>query len=250
MMKGVVMMSNIVLNLLVFDEQVKKGNLQSDLISEGIKLGFNQFEVRREYFSNIEKESIDIKKLADNFDLELFYSVPDEVFNQGEINTNLQTYLEEAKAFGAKHIKWNIGDFENFKGELTELTVLTNQGIEVNIENDQTELSGKIKAIEAFMKAVTKEGINIGYVYDLGNWPFVEEDETEAAKKLAQYVKYIHVKDVKKQQDKPLVKPLDHGDIDWRACLAILPCDVPIAIEYPTRSSKEILTAKELLEEV
>lgn len=250
MMKGVVMMNNIVLNLLVFDEQVKNGNLQSNLISEGIKLGFNQFEVRREYFSNIEKESIDIKKLADNFDLELFYSVPDEVFKQGEINTNLQTYLEEAKAFGAKHIKWNIGDFENFKGELTELTVLTNQGIEVNIENDQTELSGKIKAIEAFMKAVTKVGVNIGYVYDLGNWPFVEEDETEAAKKLAQYVKYIHVKDVKKQQNKPLVKPLDHGDIDWRACLAILPSDVPIAIEYPTRSSTEICAAKKLLEEV
>lgn len=241
-------MDNVVLNLLVYDKRVKDGDLQNELINEGIKLGFNQFEIRREYFSNIKKESIDIKKLANEFNLELFYSVPDEVFKQGEINPNLQNYLEEAKAFGAKHIKWNIGDFENFEGELTELTVLTNQGIEVNIENDQTELSGKIKAIETFMKAVTNEEVNIGYVYDLGNWPFVGEDETEAAKKLAQYVKYIHVKDVKKQQAKPLVKPLDQGDIDWRACLEILPSDVPVAIEYPTKSSADILAAKKLLE--
>lgn len=46
------------------------------------------------------------------------------------------------------------------------------------------------------MKAVTKAGVNIGYVYDLGNWRFVGEDERAAAELLKDYVQYIHVKDV------------------------------------------------------
>lgn len=242
-------MMNPVLNMLVYAEKNNQGYFQHELLEEGIKLGFNRFEIRREYFKEFEKEVNSIKKLVDKYNIELFYSVPDEVFVNGVINNELINYLKEAKQLGVKHIKWNIGDFKNFKGSLKELNELTNQGIEINIENDQTQTSGRIESIQSFMEAVAKEQVNIGYVYDLGNWRFVGQSEKEAAEKLKEYVRYIHVKDVKETKEGLLAVGLDHGDINWRSILAVLPKDVPVAIEYPTLSASEILEAKQLLEE-
>ena len=242
-------MDNLVLNLLVFNQDVTEGKLQKELIEKGMNLGFKALEIRREYFKDIQKEAAEIKKLVDDHHLELFYSVPDEVFVNGEINPKLVDYLEEAKILGVKHIKWNIGDFANFKGNLSTLNQLTNKGIEINIENDQTQVSGKMKAIHEFMKAVQKEEVAIGYVYDLGNWRFVGEHEEEAAKLLAPFVTYIHVKDVEEVNHQKRAVKLDSGEIKWRSVLEMLPNDVPVAIEYPTETSEEIIEAKKLLEE-
>ncbi|SFH55194.1 Sugar phosphate isomerase/epimerase [Pisciglobus halotolerans] len=245
------MMKNkqLVLNLLVFAEKVQKGAVQSELIEEAVALGFRKIEVRREYFKDLASERADIKKLAEEYELELFYSVPDEVFVDGNVNPKLGDYLSEAKQMNIKHIKWNIGDFAHFKGDVTELKSLTEQGIAINIENDQTQTSGTISAIDTFMRAVKEAGVNIGYVYDLGNWRFVGENEKEAAEQLGKYVRYIHVKDVTYQDNKPQAAGLDHGEIDWRDILTLLPKDAPIAIEYPTTEKQEILEAKALLEE-
>lgn len=243
------MSNNLVLNLLVFDNKRKEGILQDELIRYGIKLGFKAIEVRREYFADLKKEIPLIKHLADEFELELFYSVPDEIFVNGKINHKLEGYLAEAKQLGVKHIKWNIGDFKNYSGDISELKGLTQQGININVENDQTKTSGKIEPIKKFMEAVKANQIAIGYVYDLGNWRFVGEDEQCAAELLNKYVTYIHVKDVKIIQGEPTAAGLGKGEINWQKILGILPHDVPIAIEYPTVSNDEILEAKQLLEE-
>lgn len=243
-------MKSIVLNLLVFNQQFIEGKTQKELVKKGIELGFNQIEVRREYFRELESELLDVKKIAEKSTIELFYSVPEEIFVKGEINPHLTDYLLEAKEMGARHIKFNIGDFKNYQGKLTELKKLTEYGINVRVENDQTETSGKIAAINEFMKAVTQEEIEISYVYDLGNWRFVGEDEREAAQQLAKYVTYIHVKDVETSSGKSVATGLDQGEINWRDILDILPTDLPIAIEYPTTQMDEIIAAKKLLEEV
>lgn len=236
----------IVLNTLVFADRVEKGETQSKLMEDVWQLGFKNVEIRREYIHSFEVEVPEIAEAAKKFDLELFYSVPDEVFVNGKINQNLTGYLEEAKLFGVKHIKFNIGDFEHFKGDLSaELTPLLEQGIEVNIENDQTQTSGTITAIQTFMKAVTEKEINLGYVYDLGNWRFVGEDETQAANQLGSHVRYIHLKDVAIVDGANQAAGLDKGDINWRNILDILPKKVPVAIEYPTLSNQEIIEAQQ-----
>lgn len=238
----------IVLNLLVFAKEVEAGALQAKLLLKAKELGFNKVELRREYFKNIKEEMPVIKKIADDQGIELFYSVPDEVFVNREVNPKLTEYLMEANQLGVKHIKWNIGDFHEDRS-LAELQALTEKGIEINIENDQTQTSGTIQAIATFMEAVKKAELAIGYVYDLGNWRFVGESEEAAAKQLAEYVRYIHVKDVAYANDQPQAAELDKGVIEWRNILAILPKDVPVAIEYPTTSDEQILAAKQLLEE-
>ncbi|MGG5333300.1 sugar phosphate isomerase/epimerase family protein [Enterococcus sp. AZ163] len=238
----------IVLNLLVFAKEAEAGALQAELLMKAKELGFNKVELRREYFQNIKEEIPVIKKLAEKNDIELFYSVPDEVFVNREINPNLTKYLMEVKELGVKHIKWNIGDFHK-DIELANLQALTEEGVEVNVENDQTQTSGTIQAILTFMEAVNIARLAIGYVYDLGNWRFVGESEEVAAEKLSAYVRYIHVKNVAYENNQPQAAELDKGVIKWRKILEILPQNIPVAIEYPTTSDKQILTAKQLLEE-
>lgn len=242
-------MKSIVLNLLVFNQEFLAGKSQKELVEKAVLLGFDKIEVRREYFRDLKSEIPEIKQLVDTHGIELFYSVPEEVFVNGTINSNLVDYLKEANEMSAQHIKWNIGDYAHFTGNLAELSPLTEMGVNVTIENDQTNTSGKIKAIQTFMKAVSNEGLKIGYVYDLGNWRFVGEDEEVAAEQLKQYVTYIHVKDVESVEGQPVAAGLDKGDINWRQVLQVLPQDVPVAIEYPTEKDSEILEAKELLEE-
>ncbi|PEZ84319.1 sugar phosphate isomerase [Bacillus cereus] len=236
----------LVLNFLVFTNEIENGVLQEDLLRQSVDLGFTNVEIRREYFKDLTKEMPVIQKEANRLNLGLFYSVPDEIYIDGTLNPKLNQYLAEAKKMGVKHIKWNIG---NFTGELhaAQLRKLLEQGIAISIENDQTQTSGTIAAIKTFMKAVKKERIDIGYVYDLGNWRFVGEDEQQAAEILKEYVRYIHVKDVL-EKSAPLAIGLDRGEIDWRKVLAVLPKS-PIAIEYPTTSRVQILEAKKLLEE-
>ena len=239
--------NKLVLNFLVYADRVANGATQSELLQEISDLGFTQVEIRREYFKNIDSEIPVIQSEAKRLSLDLFYSVPDEVYVQGELNPKLEQYLSEAKQMGVKHIKWNIGDFTGVLHE-NELKALLDQGIEISIENDQTQTSGTIDAIDRFMKAVKVAGLTIGYVYDLGNWRFVGENELEAAELLKDYVHYIHVKDVKYSEEQPVAAGLDHGLIDWRKALDLLPKDVPVAIEYPTTENSEILEAKDLLE--
>lgn len=240
--------TQLVLNLLVFADEVAAGAKQSELIQKAADLGFSKVEIRREYFKALETELLEVKKIAEANQIELFYSVPDEVFLKNGLNPKLNEYLSEAKLAGVKHIKWNIGAF-NEKSDLSQLAKLTGSQIEINIENDQTQTSGTISAISQFMEAVKKNQVDVGYVYDLGNWRFVGEDEKIAAEKLTDYVRYIHVKDVSYSNGQPQAAFLDQGEINWREILTILPQDVPVAIEYPTTADEQILAAKKLLEE-
>lgn len=237
----------LVLNFLVYADRVANGELQGELLQEIADLGFNQVEVRREYFKDLNSEMSVIQSEAERLNLKLFYSVPDEVYINGEINPKLEQYLEEARKMGVQHIKWNIGDFNGDIHE-AELKALLNKDIAISIENDQTQTSGTIKAIDNYMKEIKRAGLSIGYVYDLGNWRFVGEDEVRAAELLKNYVHYIHVKDVRYEEEKPQAAGLDRGEINWRKVLDNLPNNVPIAIEYPTTTNIEILEAKELLE--
>ncbi|KRO15563.1 sugar phosphate isomerase/epimerase family protein [Lacticaseibacillus saniviri] len=239
-------MVQLAANLLLLADEWQAGKSQAELIPELIDLGFNTIEVRREYFRDIDKEMPQIAQLVKEHNLTLYYSVPDDVFVDGQVNQDLQTYLDEGKQMGIKKIKWNIGDFANFDEDLTDaLNPLVSQGIEVNIENDQTQISGRLEPVQDFLDAVQTANVDLGYVYDLGNWPFVGEDPLKAAKALAPYVRYIHVKDDVTSGKAPVTVPLDEGDLPWRDILDVLPHNVPVAIEYPTQNHDVITTAME-----
>ncbi|MCH4172691.1 MAG: sugar phosphate isomerase/epimerase [Lactobacillus sp.] len=235
-------------NLLLLADKWQAGADQVSLAAELADLGFSTIEIRREYFRDIAQEIPEVAKLAADKGLTLYYSIPAELFVAGQLNPELETFMAEAKAMGIQKAKFNIGDFANFNGDLVQtLQPLLSHGIEVNIENDQTQASGRLAPVQTFLEAVQAAKLNLGYVYDLGNWPFVREDPLEAAKALSPYVRYIHVKDDLTSGADPITVPLDLGDLPWRRILDVLPKTVPVALEYPTADTDVIKVGREKL---
>ncbi|AEV95968.1 sugar phosphate isomerase/epimerase family protein [Pediococcus claussenii] len=227
-------------NLLLLNQEHEDGKQQLELLQELYELGFRSFEVRREFFFNIDEEIPAIRNWAQEHNIELFYSIPDELFVDGMLNSKLLQYIKESHTMGIKKAKFNIGDYEHFQGDFKasfETLEKTLDGLEINVENDQTQTSGRIKPILKFLNDIKNSQINVGYVYDLGNWEFTGENFFEAAETLKNFIRYIHVKDV---TEGPEVRPLDEGQLDWRKALDVLPTNVPIALEYPVLSNAVI----------
>ncbi|KRN76977.1 sugar phosphate isomerase/epimerase family protein [Weissella minor] len=231
----------IVLNNLVFNKEHAAGEKQITMLQNALDFGITSVEIRREYFYDIASEMNDIKKFAEENDIKLFYSVPEALFINNELNAELETYFDEAEQMGIYAIKFNIGEFNEITtDELATLNQFTTRLDQVNIENNQIKSMGSVAAIERFMKLMIDNHISIGYVYDMGNWRYVSDNELSAARALAGFVKYIHVKDAIGTGNQTKTVPLGEGHIHWRNILNILPKDVPVAIEYPVTSSEQI----------
>lgn len=243
--------SNIVLNTLVFDQQHQEGLSQADMLNKITSFDLSTAEVRREYFTNIADETIAIAEQNKKLGLKLFYSVPETIFTKdGLLNPDLPKYFKEAETMGISSLKMNIGNFEAYSGNLaSDLKPYSDAKIEFNIENDQTELNGTINNISTFLNAVKQANIDIKFVFDLGNWRYVGQSENDAATKLHDFVRYIHVKNVLiDNNNKYAVVPLDKGVINWQETLRLLPSSLPIALEYPAtdneiRSGIQLLTS-------
>ncbi|GAK31795.1 sugar phosphate isomerase [Weissella oryzae SG25] len=240
--------AQIVLNNLVFDKEHQAGENQLTMLKKALEFNISQVELRREYFFDIENEIKDIKNFTNTHGIKLFYSVPDELFINGELNTKLDMYFAEAQAMGVSVIKFNIGEFDDIRAkQLEKLAMYSKILDQMNIENNQIKSMGSISAIQKFMEIMVEHDLAIGYVYDMGNWRYVGENEMKAAQALRQYVKYIHVKDGLGFASDSKTVPLGQGEIDWPAILAILPKMLPVALEYPVNSDLEIIDGIERL---
>lgn len=234
---------SLVLNTLIFAKNVENGTSQLDLLDRIAKLGATVVEVRREYFKNISEELPEVHTKSVDNGLEIYYSVPDVIFeNDGSLNSKIKQYFDEGMTMGAKKIKFNIGHFDNFKGDLkSTLGQFPIDEIEMNVENDQTQVSGSVSALMSFLKAVKKVGLKIGYVYDLGNWAFTNQNAEESADLLAPYTNYIHLKNIINSDNKLLTSDdLNKGIYPWKEILKHLPNNVDLALEYPMNNDEKI----------
>lgn len=231
---------NIVLNTLVFDQQHQNGESQLSMLQRVVKFGIKNAEVRREFFNDPAQEAPEIHQFVQENGLKLFYSVPEKIFtDKGQINPELPTYFEEAKAMGVSSLKMNIGNYMAYVGDLAKaFTPYLESGIEWNVENDQTTANGSSKNLLVFLDAMKQENIDIKFVFDMGNWRFVHENEETVAKAIRPYVRYIHVKNVVTNNGHCSVVATDKGIIDWKKTLSLLPSDLPVALEYPATDAE------------
>ncbi|GKT03162.1 sugar phosphate isomerase/epimerase family protein [Furfurilactobacillus entadae] len=233
--------NQIVLNNLLFDADHQAGEPQLAMLQRVVDLNITNAEIRREYFFDLNAEMAGIKSFAEAHDLKLFYSVPDALLVDGGLNPKLAMYFDEAEKMGVSVIKFNVNEnptlTEEQAAQLADYAARVDQ---INVENNQIKSTGSIEAILAFMQVMENHQLPIGYVYDMGNWRYVDDDEVEAAKALTKYVRYIHVKDDLGTGSQTKTVPLGRGDIKWQSILAILPTDVPVALEYPVTSEQEI----------
>lgn len=241
----------IFINTWVFENEIKNGISQSNLFKRVKKIGADGIEVRREYFENLPSELKLINEKRKDTNLLVNYSVPDEVFNDnGLINPLLEQYFEEGLKMGITKIKFNLGNFKKYRGNLKkDFKQFPLDKIQMNIENDQTEISGNVENIKYFLQSAKQNEVKIGYVYDLGNWAFTNQDANYAAEQLAPFVDYIHLKNtLVKNKVLETSDDLDVGKFDWRALLKKLP-KVDLALEYPMDNDQIVKKQFDLLKD-
>lgn len=167
----------------------------------------------------------------------LVYSSPEPLWTEdGRFDdAALTRALDRTERLGAPHLKMSIGSFRpggrNGIDALRER--LHGRGIELLIENDQTESAGSLPALQVFFDAMREAGMPPAMTFDMGNWHWVGECPLQAAAALAERVGYVHCKGVQRQPHRWVAVPLADSSAPWRTLLRALPAGVPWAIEYP-----------------
>lgn len=245
---------NIVINTLAFLNDLNNGVKQAKLIRDIHFLGITKAEVRREFIKDFDKELEEIRKVSEELNIELFYSVPRCLYMNNDLNiSEIEECFKEANKMGCRNVKLNIGEYKSITRENVYVinSLCDKYSIKLTVENDQTEENGRSEKMKVFLETAKEFYIKISCTFDVGNWLWQNEDPTENANKLKPYVTYIHIKDVY-IKDKPQAAFLDKGIIPWRNILGIFDKSIPVAIEYPcdpdamTRLKEEISKLQEV----
>jgi sugar phosphate isomerase/epimerase len=230
----------LVINTLVFLEDLEAGIPQSEMMDMVHQLGINNVEIRREYIKDFNNELIEIRLKSTTYEMTVYYSVPEQMYKENTLRINdIETYCKEAYKMNAGHIKLNIGEVKEVSMQDMELinALCEKYHIQITVENDQTVENGRFEKIYHFLRQVKQQNGMITFTFDIGNWAFQGEDPFENAKLLNPFVTYIHLKDIDENRSTTL---LNKGLIDWKNIISILPTNVPIALEYPCATEEQL----------
>ncbi len=230
---------NIVINTIAFKEMIDTGAKQWETFELVKLLELSKIEIRREWIGDFKTEIEKMALESEKQNLELFYSVPVPLFSElGLAKSEVLQCLAEAERMQVKLIKFTVGNFSGISSVgMAELkSILQHRNMIVTVENDQTLQNGKLKVLKDFLCYCRQYDVPIYCTYDIGNWCWVNEESVSNAVQLAEQVKYIHLKDVAWENNQPVVRFLDEGQLDWRTILKLLPQKLPLGIEYPCGS--------------
>ncbi|WP_057824683.1 hypothetical protein [Lentilactobacillus sunkii] len=227
--------NRLVLNTLVAQAAHDAGSKQEQLVKDLLNSGINNIELRREYGNATIKELDQLSELRKRDRLTYFYSVPDDLFVNQQINLKLLQYVAEAQRLGAGYIKMTLGDYNDANPDfIDELLTIIPSSIQLNIENDQTAGNSDTAKLASFFKQFDQRERKVGFVNDLGNWIFTDQDAVTATNALLPYTRFIHLKGfILNQDEKPETVSFVQGELDWQEILKNFPTDLPIALEYP-----------------
>jgi len=231
------------LNTLAYTGKQADGKVdQLALLSEISAMGFDILEIRREYLMGGHAEIEAIAQKAKALQLDVFYSVPAELFIKGAINDNLVHYFAETVALGGRQLKLTLGEFEQFTSEVVSglEKLLTEYPVQLTVENDQSVQKGSPETLINFIEQARDKQLDIGLTFDTGNFSYIGINPEEAAYKMKDFVSYIHIKNVKQTDDGIVLAGLKTGDLDMKSILAVFSDNISAAIEYPCGSGEEI----------
>ncbi|MEG0920531.1 MAG: TIM barrel protein [Comamonas sp.] len=203
--------------------------------------GADGFEVREELLIDAAQELPAIAAYVHAQKLDVVYSCPQPLFAMdGTLDTAvLRHAIAASKALGAPWLKMSIGGFaaqsvaQSAQGFAALKQAVSDAGITLLIENDQTVAAGTVQALQRFFEAADAAGLPLPMTFDMGNWHYLGECALQAAQIFGARVGYVHSKGVQRQPTKWVAVPLAESAAAWRAILRALPSDVPRAIEYP-----------------
>jgi len=195
--------------------------------------GADGVEVRGELLTGAGDELTRIRSIVG--EARLVYSSPEGLWRDGAFDdAAVGRAIDAARLLGAPQVKMAIGAFDG-SGPVHELARFGDAGIELLIENDQTESAGTLDALRSFYRSTDgADGMEgPGLTFDMGNWHWTGECPMLAAQALGARVAYVHCKGVQRQPTRWVAVPIADSAAPWRALLRAMPKGKPWAIEYP-----------------
>ena len=199
--------------------------------------GADGVEIRGELLQGRDGELAELAAAVQDTGVACVYSSPDMLWSaDGTLNVAaLDKGLVRAATLHAPVLKMSIGAYaEDSSATLSQLQQrLAGQDIKLVIENDQTESAGSLHALQNFFHALDAAQLHLGMTFDMGNWHWVGECPSEAARMFSDRVHYVHCKGVQRQPNRWVAVPLSDSAAPWRSLMRAMPANVPYAIEYP-----------------
>lgn len=220
---------------------LKKIGGQEKMLDLIQKSGADGIEIRRELLSSEELLQLPhLAKRIKQLKLACFYSVPFGLFKkQSIINPLLDIYFHEAALLNATLLKFSLGSFNEVmkasQAESLKAILASYPSIQCVIENDQEKESGNLSVMKAFATAIETYELPLKLAFDCGNWYWVNEDPTIAAKTLSKYIGYIHIKatQLDKNKKRITIPPTGKDDKCLQLVSQYFPNNIPQGIEFP-----------------
>lgn len=232
----------IILNTIVFQEQLEQGCGQVDFLETVQALGLKRLEIRSEFLKGGQEELLDLRRRADELGISLFYSANVDFLQGDRVNPDLVTYCQEAECLGAPFLKVNIGDGRAISRDTLEKWWSSfSPKMEIRLENNQDPLAARLANCRRVMELIQEVGLPLSFIFDTANWVFVGDSPVEAAELLAPVTTYLHCKNVKQKGGILQVSSFFDGELDLASLIETFPRVDYLALEYPT--SPQQLTA-------
>lgn len=229
-------MTTIGINTLVYMQELNNGTPQSQILPVIAGHGITLAEVRREYIKSDEEFDAIVEAARAN-KLDLFYSVPESITINGDVNPGFEGFLDEARRMGVKNVKFNQGDIKDVdKAIIAKIdSAAAAHNVTLSIENDQTPENGTLECTTASLRNIKNNGGHTGYTFDLGNWFWRGENADAAFAQLLPSITIFHLKNVNGAAERENLSTtmLADGVINWQAMLPQLPESVPVFLEFP-----------------
>ncbi|MFJ7755290.1 sugar phosphate isomerase/epimerase family protein [Peribacillus muralis] len=202
--------------------------------------GADGVEIRKELL--MPEDSLEeLGALCRELNLVTYYSSPEFLFAPDhQLNEKgLKRLIGEAQDLGADLLKLPLGSYHVKETNMSYVNeVLTenrpNDGLAITIENDQTSGGGNLQAITHFLGRSEALDMPIEMTFDTGNWLYTAEEPLMAARELAGYVAYVHLKQVRRVNGGWMTEPVSMPLLpEVTELLQKFNRICPVAIEFP-----------------
>ena len=238
---------HVSINTAIFENEVKKGKSQLECLKSLPEKLIDSIEVRGEFFNEgkIEEELEEITNLCKENGWKLFYSVPQELFNQEGFNQDIENKILIAEKYNISNLKYSLGHIDIRNTNFNKLNdILNNTSVNVTIEN-QPNANGTLVEMKKAINYLSDNYIKLGYTFDSGNWYWINENPHVAFDELKDNISVYHLKDIKNKN----TMMLNDGNTDWKYMLNELDQNIPIFLEYGIDKDK-VVDEMEKVEEV
>lgn len=218
-------------NTAVFLTALQDGMQQADCLKALIGKPIDNIEVRGEFFKpdTREAELSAIAALCQTEQWGFYFSIPEELFEAGQLNANVPAYLSLAQQYHMQGLKISLGAVpENTTVAVATLKQwLAAYSGTLTVENQPNSLS-QLPAFSQTVQALLNAVPQLGYTFDAGNWYWLNERPEAAFDQLKDQITVFHLKDIA-QQDTVM---LGAGTTNWQPMVQQLTDRVPVFLEY------------------